>query len=153
MKIIIDADAAPRRVMQICKKAAAVFSVRLVTVASCNHLIESDCHLMVGDEPQATDIRVANLVERGDLVVTQDWGLAALVSSRGAVVMTPKGRVFKDNEIDFLLEERETLSRVRRCGKRIRGPKKRKSADDLRFEKNLYKSLRQRAGKKGLDER
>jgi uncharacterized protein YaiI (UPF0178 family) len=142
MKMIIDADAAPRQVLQICKKASADFSVQLVTIASFNHLIDSDCHLMVSDEPQATDIRVANLTERRDLVVTQDWGLAALVLAKGAVVLTPKGRVFQDKEITFLLEKRETMSRIRRSGKRVRGPKKRKLADDERFEKNLYKWLR-----------
>lgn len=142
MKIIIDADAAPRQVMQICKKATGHFSVQLVTVASFNHVIDSDCHLMVSDEPQATDIRVANLTERGDLVVTQDWGLAALVLAKGAVVLTPKGRVFQNKEITFLLEKRETMSKIRRSGKRVRGPKKRRRVDDKRFEKNLYKWLR-----------
>lgn len=78
---------------------------------------------MVSDEPQAADIRVANLTEPGDLVVTQDWGLAALVLSKGAIVLTPKGRVFKNNEIAFLLEERDTMARIRRGGKRTRGPK------------------------------
>ena len=152
MKIIIDADAAPKKVMEICKKAAAAFSVQLVTVASFNHLIDSDCHLMVSDEPQAADIKVANLTEQGDLVVTQDWGLAALLLSKGAVVLTPKGRVFKNNEITFLLEERETKFRIRRGGKRIKGPKKRKSADDERFEKNLHKRLRKLVGEKEPDE-
>jgi uncharacterized protein YaiI (UPF0178 family) len=141
MKVIIDADAVPRKVLAICKKAAADFSIKLLTVASFNHLIESEHHFMVSDEPQAADIRVANLTEPGDLVVTQDWGLAALVLSKGAIVLTPKGRVFKNNEIAFLLEERDTMARIRRGGKRTRGPKKRKVIDDKRFEKNLYKWL------------
>lgn len=141
MKIVIDADAVPRKVLAICKKAAADFSIKLLTVASFNHLIESEHHFMVSDEPQAADIRVANLTESGDLVVTQDWGLAALVLSKGAVVLTPKGRVFKNNEITFLLEERDTMSRIRRSGKRTRGPRKRRDIDDKRFEKNLYEWL------------
>ncbi len=123
MKIIIDADAVPRKALAICKKAAADFSIKLLTVASFNHLIESEHHIMVSDEPQAADIRVANLTESGDLVVTQDWGLAALVLCKGAIVLTPKGRVFKSNEIAFLLEERDTMARIRRSGK---GAKKKK---------------------------
>ncbi|MGB4504215.1 MAG: DUF188 domain-containing protein [Syntrophaceticus sp.] len=151
MKMIIDADAAPKKVIEICKVAASAFSVQLVTVASFNHLIDSDCHLMVSDEPQATDIRVANLTEQGDLVITQDWGLAAVALSRGAVVLTPKGKVFQNDEITFLLENRETMFKVRRSGKRVKGPKKRKRSDDERFEKNLYKCLRKLVGKEELD--
>ncbi len=141
VKIIIDADATPRQVMKICERAANDFSVNLVTVASFNHRICSDCHITVSDAPQAADIKVVNLVENGDIVVTQDWGLAALVSAKGAAVLTPKGRVFREQEISFLLEERELKSRVRRSGRRTKGPKKRSFADDERFEKSLYCQL------------
>jgi hypothetical protein len=141
MKIIIDADATPKNALGICRKAAMKFSVSLVTVASFNHRIESDLHVVVGDASQETDLQVVNLSARGDLVVTQDWGLAAMVLGKGAAALSPTGRVFRKETIDFLLEERNLKAKHRRSGGRTRGPKKRTAEDDTRFKKNLYRLL------------
>ncbi len=141
MKIIVDADATPKRALEICRKAAKDFGVALVTVASFNHRIESDQHIVTGDAPQETDLQVINLTAGGDLVVTQDWGLAAMVLGKGAAALSPTGRVFREGTIDFLLEERNIKAKHRRGGGRTRGPKKRTTEDDQRFEKNLYRLL------------
>jgi len=141
MKIIVDADAAPRNVLDICRRAAAEFSLPLITVASFNHNIDSEQHIVVGDDPQAADMRVANLAARGDIVITQDWGLAALVLGKGAAALSPTGRVFREENIDFLLEERDMKARFRRKGGRTGGPKKRTAADDDRFKKSLFRLL------------
>ncbi|HQD75353.1 MAG: DUF188 domain-containing protein [Peptococcaceae bacterium MAG4] len=141
MKIIVDADATPKRALAICRKAAKEFDVDLVTVASFNHRIESDQHIVTGDAPQETDLQVLNLATAGDLVVTQDWGLAAIVLGKGAAALSPTGRVFREETIDFLLEERNIKAKHRRSGGRTRGPKKRTTEDDQRFEENLYRLL------------
>lgn len=141
MKLIIDADAVPKNVLNICRRAAAEFSIELVTVASFNHRIESDGHVVVGNASQETDIKLINLTERGDIVVTQDWGLAALALGKGAIPLSPLGRVFKDENIDFLLECREMKAKFRRGGGRTRGPQKRTTEDDDNFEKSLYQLL------------
>jgi len=146
MKIIVDADAAPRNVLDICHRAAAEFSLSLITVASFNHNIDSEQHIVVGDDPQATDMRVANLAARGDIVITWDWGLAALVLGKGAAALSPVGRVFREDNIDFLLEERDMKAKFRRKGGRTRGPKKRTAADDDRFKKSLYRLLETKGG-------
>ncbi|MEW6183779.1 MAG: DUF188 domain-containing protein [Bacillota bacterium] len=140
MKIIVDADACPAGALRICRKAAVENDVPLWTVASFNHNIESEKHIVVGNAPQETDIAVANAACAGDIVVTQDWGLAALVLGKGASALSPGGRMFKPETIAFLLEERELKARMRRGGLRTRGPAKRTPEDDRRFEAAL-KSL------------
>lgn len=138
MKIIVDADATPKSALAICREAAAAFSLQLITVASFNHRIESDRHVVVGNAPQEADIQVMNLTGKGDIVVTQDWGLAAIVLGKGAFALSPAGRIFSEKTIEFLLEEREIKARLRRGGGRTKGPKKRTEEDDNRFKKSLY---------------
>lgn len=144
MKIIVDADAAPKNVLDICRRAAARFSIPMVTVASFNHRIDYDRHIIVGDAPQEADMQVVNLTAGGDIVVTQDWGLAAMVLGKGAAALSPSGRVFSEENIDFLLEERELKAKFRRSGGRTRGQKKRTAEDDYNFEKSLYRLLEEK---------
>ncbi len=144
MKIIVDADACPRQVLNICTRTARAYSVPLYTVASFNHNIESDRHITVGDAPQETDMAVINLAAAGDIVVTQDWGLAALVLGKGAAAVTPGGKVFNARHIDFMLEEREIKARLRRAGVRAKGSRKRSAQDDLRFAAVLRKLIEER---------
>ncbi|MFA4884489.1 MAG: DUF188 domain-containing protein [Desulfotomaculaceae bacterium] len=139
MKIIIDADATPKNALDICRRAAKEFSVSLVTVANFNHRIESDWHVVVGNASQEADMQVVNLTARGDIVVTQDWGLAAMVLGKGAFALSPTGRIFQEETIGFLLEEREIKARIRRSGGRTRGPKKRTAEDDDNFKRSLYR--------------
>src|SRR4030042_3209867 len=141
MKILVDADACPKSVLDICKKVGQKHTIPVWTVASFNHSIESDHHVTVGDAAQETDIKVMNLTEAGDVVVTQDWGLAAIVLGKGAKCLSPSGREFRSDKIEFLLEEREVKAKLRRSGKRTKGPKKRTSEDDHRFEISLERIL------------
>jgi hypothetical protein len=141
LKIIVDADATPKNALEICRRAAKEFSVHLVTVASFNHRIESDHHVVVGNASQEADMQVMNLTASGDIVVTQDWGLAAMALGKGAKALSPLGRIFREESIDFLLEEREMKAKFRRSGGRTRGPKKRTAEDDINFKKSLYHLL------------
>ena len=141
MKILIDADACPKRVLDICKTLGRKYNIDVWTVASFEHLIDSDHHIIVGNDPQEADITVINLAEEGDAVVTQDWGLAAMVLGKGAKCLAPNGREFRSHRIEFLLEEREMKSRIRRSGGRTKGPKKRVPEDDRRFGSALERIL------------
>ncbi len=141
MKIILDADACPKSVLHICMKAGHQYDIQVWTVASFNHSIESDHHVVVGSDPQEADIKIINLTEEGDIVVTQDWGLAAVVLGKGARCLSPTGREFRPDRIEFLLEEREIKSKLRRSGVRTKGPKKRTLEEDRRFEACLNRIL------------
>jgi len=137
MKILIDADACPKTVLQIAMKLGAKYAVEVWTVASFNHNIISDYHVVVGDNDQETDIKVLNLAQAGDIIITQDWGLAAMVLGKKTSCISPAGREFRNDNIDFLLEERDIKARLRRTGGRTKGPSKRTVEEDRRFQECL----------------
>jgi len=141
MKIIVDADACPKSVFRICMKVEHQYGIQVWTVASFHHSIDSDHHIMVGNDPQEADIKIINLTEEKDIVVTQDWGLAAVVLGKGARCLSPAGKEFSPDKIEFLLEEREVKNKIRRRGGRTKGPKKRTSEEDRRFEACLERIL------------
>ena len=141
MKILVDADACPRSVLQICMRLGRKYNILVWTVASFNHTIESDHPVVVGDGFQEADIKIMNLTEAGDVVVTGDWGLAATVLGKGANCLSPIGKEFRSEKMDFLLEERELKAKFRRGGGRTKGPRKRTLEDDRGFEYSLEKVL------------
>ena len=94
------------------------------TVASYHHCIVSDHHVVVGGGSQEADIKLGNLSEAGDIVVTQDWGLAAMVLGKRASCLNPLGKEYRQDKMDFLLEEREVKAKLRRSGGRTKGPEK-----------------------------
>jgi uncharacterized protein YaiI (UPF0178 family) len=134
MKILVDADACPRSVLHICMRLGQKYNIPVWTVASFDHNIESDHPIVVGDDFQEVDMKIINLTEARDIIITGDWGLAAMVLGKGAECLSPMGREFRSEKIEFLLEEREVKAKFRRGGGRTRGPKKRTSEDDRRFE-------------------
>lgn len=134
LKLIVDADACPRAVLQICMRVACEYALPVWTVASFNHNIESDHHVVVGNASQEADIRVMNLAQAGDVAVTQDWGLAAMLLGKEVKCINPDGREFSTHNIEFLLEEREAKAKFRRGGGRTKGPKKRILEHDRKFE-------------------
>ncbi|MDO9533863.1 MAG: DUF188 domain-containing protein [Bacillota bacterium] len=137
MKIIVDADACPKTVLQICQKLGPKYDVSVWTVANFNHDIKSDHHVIVGNTSQEADLKILNITQKNDIIITQDWGLAAMVLGKQARCISPDGREYQSGNIDFLLEEREIKAKYRRSGGRTRGPKKRNEKDDRRFEASL----------------
>jgi uncharacterized protein YaiI (UPF0178 family) len=137
MKILVDADACPKKVLKICMELGAKYDVDVWTVASFNHNIVSDYHVVVGDSDQETDIKVLNLTETNDIIITQDWGLAAMALGKKARCISPAGREFHNENIDFLLEERDMKAKLRRRGGRTKGPNKRTLQEDIRFQECL----------------
>lgn len=141
MKVIVDADACPKAVLEICRRLGREQDVPIWTVASFNHNIVSDYHIVVGSASQETDLKVINLTESGDIVITQDWGLAAMVLGKKAKCINPVGREYHPDKIEFMLEEREVKAKLRRGGGRTKGPKKRTAGDDQAFEITLKRIL------------
>ena len=83
MKVVVDADACPRACLQVLQRHRKTLNYRLLTVASVDHQIDNPDHITVGKGQDAADLAVINNTGRGDIVVTQDWGLAALVLGKG----------------------------------------------------------------------
>ena len=97
---------------------------------------------IVGTGADAVDLALVNLCQRGDLVVTQDYGLAALALGKGARAIHQSGMWFTDENIDRLLLERHLASKARRSGKsHFKGPAKRTKEDDRRYADSLERLL------------
>ena len=111
----------------------------MITVASFNHNIISSQHITVESGSQEADLKIINITEKGDLIITQDWGLAAMVLSKKASAVSPVGIEYEAERMTFMLEEREIKAKFRRNGGRTKGPKKRAADDDLRFLRTLEK--------------
>lgn len=135
MRVLVDADACP--VLAIIRRLCAETGVPVTTVSSFRHEIGGPDHIMVGPEKEAADMAIINRTQRGDVVVTQDWGLAGLVLAKGAAALSPSGHQFHEDEMDGRLAQRALHARLRRGGVRLPGPKRRTPADDDAFERAL----------------
>ena len=138
MTIYIDADACP--VTRIAERVARECGVPVVLMCDTSHLLTSDYSQIrvIGEGADAVDIALINLCRRGDIVVTQDYGVAALALGKGARAIHQSGRWYTDDNIDGLLMERHLARVARRSAKsHLRGPAKRTREDDLRFEESF----------------
>ena len=143
MKILVDADACPVKeiVVQIAKK----YSIPVLMFADTSHILKSDYALVftVDKQSDSVDIALANKIEKGDIVVTQDYGVAALSLGKGAYCINQNGLVYTNENIDMLLFKRHIGKKLRRSGKKAGGEKKRNGENDIKFAfefENLIKS-------------
>ncbi|MEQ8201556.1 MAG: YaiI/YqxD family protein [Syntrophomonadaceae bacterium] len=141
MKIVVDADACP--VKDIIEIVAGRCGVEVVLVSNPHHHLQSRyaAIVVVDGASQAADLAIMNMVRRGDVVVTQDYGLASMVMARGCYALDPSGRIFDDDNIDRLLMSRFLNQKARRAGDRIKGPRKRAKPDDDRFARSLERII------------
>jgi uncharacterized protein YaiI (UPF0178 family) len=134
VKIYLDADGAPWRDLVI--ERARRHGVTVVVVADYSHALPMGNgveRVMVDDGRDAADFAIVNRVEEGDLVITQDVGLAALVLPKGAAVISPRGYEFRADAIERQLAQRWVAKRIRRSGGRTQGPKPLSTDDCARF--------------------
>jgi len=135
MKILVDADACP--VKDITEKIAQEYCLELIMVSNINHEIASDYGevVMVDSIAEAADMAIINRTRSGDIVITQDYGLASMVLAKGGRAIHPLGKEFTPNNIEGLLMQRFINQKARRAGERIGGPRKRNALDN-----NVYKN-------------
>jgi len=136
MKILVDADACP--VVRIVEKAAKREGIPVILLCDTNHVLKSDYSevKVIGAGADAVDFALIGLCGKEDIVVTQDYGVAAMALGKGARGIHQSGKWYTDENIDQLLLERHMAGRARRgtVKHHLKGPKKRTSADDERFE-------------------
>lgn len=138
MKIYIDADGIPWRDVVI--EQGKRHGVEVVMVADYSHLLvggEGVEVVMVDGGKDAADLAILNRVQAGDLVVTEDLGLASLSLPKGAEVISPRGFQFREEGIDRGLVRRWKAKRVRRGGGRLKGPRPLTSEERERFQRLL----------------
>ena len=106
-----------------------------------NHVLQSAYSevKVIGAGADAVDFALVGLCRKGDLVVTQDYGVAAMVLGKGAYGIHQSGKWYTDENIDRMLMERHISKKVRRSKSRhhLKGPARRTAEDDTRFEKSL----------------
>lgn len=138
IKLLIDADACP--VVDIALKIAKENKLdECILLCDTSHLIERDQAetIVVSKGADSADFRLVNLVKSGDIVVTQDYGLAAMCLAKKAYVLNQNGLIFNEHNIDSLLEKRYINKKIRMAGGRTKGPTKRTQEQDKEFEKSL----------------
>lgn len=134
MKILVDADACP--VKEIIVKVAKEINVSVIMLIDTSHLYNDGFSevITVDKARDSVDIALANRTSREDVVVTQDYGVAAMVIAKGAYAINQNGLVYSKDNIDRLLFERHLGQKVRRAGGRTSTIPKRTKADNEVFE-------------------
>lgn len=144
MKIFVDADACP--VVDIVEDIATKYNIPVTLLCDTNHVLTSDYSevVVVGAGADAVDYKLISICHRGDIVVTQDYGVAAMALGKGAYAIHQSGKWYTDENIDQMLMERHLNKKARRASSRnhIKGPRKRTDEDDQRFAESFEKLLR-----------
>lgn len=146
MKILVDADACP--VKELIVAAAKSHGIPVTMLMDTSHVLDDGYSTVITVDKgrDSADLRLVNLIEPGDLVVTQDFGVAAMSLSRGAKALNQNGLVYGENNMDRLLFERALGQKIRRAGGRAGKNRKRTKNDDESFARELEKMISQ-AGK------
>ena len=142
MKILVDADACP--VKEIIIDISIELDIQTIMVASLSHRIEAGEGvrvIRVDNSSQEADMAIINRAESGDVVVTDDYGLAALVLGKGGYPISFRGRPFTDKNIEPLLEARHRRAKERRAGSKTSGPRPFSQADRRAFSSGLRSLL------------
>ncbi len=143
LKIHVDADACPINVRMSLEKLSRRYRIPLIYYIDDSHELQPDYGQIrqVGQGHDAVDLALINQTRTGDIVVTQDYGLAALVLARRALAIHPGGMLYTDQNIDQLLMERHLAARARNAGERLRNPRKRQKKDDISFYDQLKRLI------------
>ena len=144
MKIFVDADACP--VVDIVEDIATKYNIPVTLLCDTNHVLTSDYSevIVVGAGADAVDYKLISICHRGDIVVTQDYGVAAMALGKGAFAIHQSGKWYTNENIDLMLMERHLNKKARRASSRnhIKGPRKRTEEDDQRFAESFDKMVR-----------
>ena len=148
MKIYVDADACP--VVRIVEKVASKYGILCILLCDTNHVLSSDYSevVIVGAGADAVDFKLISLLSKGDICVSQDYGVAAMALGKGCFAIHQSGKWYTNENIDQMLMERHLAKKARRStGKHhLKGPSKRTVEDDLRFEESFEKMIRKALG-------
>lgn len=141
MKVLVDADACP--VTDIAVSLCREYNVPCLLLCDTAHEFYRDgAQTLVFDKgADSVDFALVNRVEQGDIVVTQDYGLASMCMAKGARVLHQDGWTYTKENIDALLFSRHESGKYRRAGGRTKGPKKREKAQDQAFQRALQQML------------
>ncbi|MBO0438746.1 hypothetical protein DOK67_0000466 [Enterococcus sp. DIV0212c] len=147
MKIFIDGDGSPVKESTI--ETALVYSIDVVIVTSIDHYSLKEypknvSFVYVDKGADAADYKIVQLIRSGDILVTQDYGLASLVLPKGVRVLHQLGYEYTGENIDGLLEQRYFSAKVRKSGGHTKGPKAFTQADRDKFKEKLIALIKEK---------
>ncbi len=139
MRIIVDADGCPVR--EIAEQVAREYDVCLIFVTDYNHILTSEyAQIITVDQMRdAADLKIAAIAQKGDIIVTGDYGVAALTLGKGCAPIQFSGTWYTDENIDTFLLTRHIGMQIRKSGKYTKGPKKRTAEMDRSFAEGLIR--------------
>lgn len=137
MKILIDGDGCP--VIDITISVGRKFNMEVIILCDTSHNFNKDgAKTMVFSKgADSVDFALINTVKSDDIVITQDYGLAAMAINKANYVINQNGLIYNNDNIDRLLFTRHMSKKIRKSGQRVKGPKKRTKEDDISFENTL----------------
>ena len=133
MKIFIDADGCP--VVDVTVNIAKEMNIETIIVKNHAHHISSDYATVITVDlsRDSADYYIVNLLSAGDVVITQDYGLSAMVLSKNAHVVNQNGFIIDQYNIDQLLNQRHFSQEMRRKHKIYTHSKKRKPMQNTQY--------------------
>lgn len=141
MQIFVDADACP--VVRIVEEVAKKYGIAVTLLCDTNHILSSDYSevIVVGAGADVVDYKLISICHKGDIVVSQDYGVAAMALGKGAYAIHQSGKWYTNDNIDQMLMERHLNKKARRGSHKnhLKGPKKRTEEDDERFTQSFEK--------------
>ncbi|MFF5995529.1 YaiI/YqxD family protein [Lysinibacillus sp. KU-BSD001] len=134
MQLLIDADACP--VVDLALFISSQYEIKPILFCDTSHRIERQnvITIIVPKGPDSVDFKLVNTLSKGDIVITGDYGLAAMCIAKGAYVMDANGKEMTSDNIDQLLTFRYESAKFRRAGGKLKGPKKRTEKNNISFE-------------------
>ncbi|PPA71780.1 DUF188 domain-containing protein [Jeotgalibacillus proteolyticus] len=145
----MDADACPKELKKIIEQQALSHGVDYMFVASFKHYspdADPGVWTFIDEGKEAVDLFILNHVQKKDLVITQDIGLASLVLAKGVYALSTRGKQYQEDTIDTSLSFRYLYQMERKKGRYGGGPKKLTNEDLQQFSVNLSKYLSLHAG-------
>ena len=144
MQIFVDADACP--VVFIVEAVARKYGVAVTLLCDTNHILYSDYSevVVVGAGADAVDYKLISICHKGDIVVSQDYGVAAMALGKGAYAIHQSGKWYTNENIDRLLMERHMAKKARRAKSKhhLKGPARRTEEDDRKFAEAFERIVR-----------
>ncbi|HFD13509.1 MAG TPA: YaiI/YqxD family protein [Crenotrichaceae bacterium] len=144
MKIWVDADACPVTIKEILFRAANRTGIQLTLVANqALHIPPSPYIHMLQVKPgfDVADDEIVNRVNKGDLVITTDIPLAALVLEKHGHALSPRGDLYTVDNIKECLDMRNFMEALRSSGTHTGGPPPFNTRDQHAFSNQLDKWL------------
>jgi uncharacterized protein len=134
LKCLIDADACP--VVDLALFISSQYEINPILFCDTSHRIERENvkTIIVDKGPDSVDFKLLTMLNEGDIVITGDYGLAAMCLAKRGYVLTHNGKELTSDNIDQLLAFRYESAKIRRAGGRTKGPKKRTEENNLAFE-------------------